>query len=412
MQLTCRGCGTEVDALGSSPWACPRSGLGDDIDHVLVLAATGAVGRIDESSRQPFIRYRTRLGSYRAALEVGWSDEQFVDLVASLDDSVAAVWGTGFAVTATTVENALGSAIGLDGALLVKDETANVSGSHKARHLFGLALWMKVRGDVSQSLAISSCGNAAMGAAVIAAALGRPLEVFVPEWADESVVARLDQLDATVVRCQRMPDEAGDPCVLRFREAVAVGALPFGCQGPDNGLTIDGGRTIGWELDEQAPGLASVYVQLGGGALASSLIAGLAGAGSSAAVTAVQTEGCAPFDRAWNRVQQVGLDDAVHHRSAAMWPWESEPVSAASGILDDETYDWAGVAAGLAASGGHSVVALESSVLAAHELVHLHTSIDADPTGTSGLAGLLADVDAGRAPSVPVAVLFTGVTRR
>ena len=57
-------------------------------------------------------------------------------------------------------------------------------------------------------------------------------------------------------------------------------------------------------------------------------------------------------------------------------------------------------------------MALESSVLAAHELVHSHTSIDADPTGTSGLAGLLADVDGGRVPSVPVAVLFTGVTRR
>ena len=154
----------------------------------------------------------------------------------------------------------------------------------------------------------------------------------------------------------------GDPCVLRMREAVAGGSLPFGCQGPDNGLTIDGGRTIGWELAEQAPGLVAVYVQMGGGALASSLARGLAEGGSDARVIAVQTEGCAPFDRAWRRVEQVGLDEAVHHRSAAMRPWESEPNSAATGILDDVTYDWAGVAAGLELSHGTSVVAPESGV--------------------------------------------------
>ena len=122
---------------------------------------------------------------------------------------------------------------------------------------------------------------------------------------------------------------------------------------------------------------------------------------------AVQTEGCAPFDRAWRRVEQVGLDEAVHHRSAAMWPWESEPNSAATGILDDETYDWAGVAAGLELSHGTSVVAPESAVVRAHALAHEHTTIDADPTGTAGLAGVLTAATAGA-----VGVLFTGLTRR
>ena len=35
------------------------------------------------------------------------------------------------------------------------------------------------------------------------------------------------------------------------------------------------------------------------------------------------------------------------HRSKFMWPWEEEPKSIATGIIDDETYDWAAVVAGM-----------------------------------------------------------------
>ena len=33
--------------------------------------------------------------------------------------------------------------------------------------------------------------------------------------------------------------------MLRFREAVAAGAIPFTVQGPENALCLDGGRTLG-----------------------------------------------------------------------------------------------------------------------------------------------------------------------
>lgn len=411
MELRCRGCDTVVDPLGPSPWACPHVRDDDDMDHVLVVP--DLPGAIDEESSQPFVRYRARLASYAAALERGWSDEQFVDHVGSLDDQIERVWGSGFTVTPTQPQPNLAEALGrLPGTLLVKDETRNVSGSHKARHLFGLALWMAVRGDDDRPLAISSCGNAAMAAAVIAAAIARPLTVFVPEWADAAVVERLRALGAMVERSERRVGEAGDPCVLRFREAVAAGALPFGCQGPDNALTIDGGRTIGWELSEQVPNLESVFVQMGGGALASSVIAGLVEGGSAAKVFVVQAEGCAPFDRAWKRASEVGLAEAIATRSTAMWPWETEPTSAATGILDDEAYDWAAAVKGATLSGGGSVVAPESLIVRAHQLAHEHTSIDADATGTAGLAGLLAAESLAVDLGGTAAVLFTGVTRR
>jgi len=80
----------------------------------------------------PFVRYRTLLDSYRVALARGWSDADFVALVARLDENVAAVDGRGFAITPLTQEPELGAAVGLAGSQMwVKDDTRNVAGSHR-----------------------------------------------------------------------------------------------------------------------------------------------------------------------------------------------------------------------------------------------------------------------------------------
>jgi threonine synthase len=95
-----------------------------------------------------------------------------------------------------------------------------------------------------------------------------------------------------------------------------------------------------------------------------------------------------------------------------MWPWETEPASVATGILDDETYDWATVVAGMLATGGEPVLVAEETLREANDLARGATGIDVDHTGSSGLAGLLEI--SRRAPLEPeqrVAVLFTGVRR-
>jgi threonine synthase len=135
-----------------------------------------------------------------------------------------------------------------------------------------------VAGDTR--LAISSCGNAALGAATVARAAGRPIDVFIPTWADRVVVDSLQQLEATIHVCERRDGELGDPCMARFQEAVADGALPFGVQATENRWTLDGGRTIGWELAAALAGLDGgpvdhVLVQVGGGALLTSCAIGL-----------------------------------------------------------------------------------------------------------------------------------------
>ncbi len=449
--LVCSGCGFKTRLAEAEPFRCPNHRGDDDIDHVLVRQLVGPspewpglpVGSAPPETL-PFVHFRRFLHSWRAGLAGGLSDAEWCELARRLDDAVAQVDGAGFTFTPYGRAHELSDALGFSaaGGVFIKDETGNVSGSHKARHLMGLALWLTVTEQLGWPdarpdavLAIASCGNAALAAAVVARAAQRQLRVFVPVEADASVVERLQTLGAEVLSCERSVDDPpGDPCLHRFHEALDHGALPFTCQGNENGLVIEGGCTLAWELvcqhDASGHGaLDRLFIQVGGGALASSVGQGLAtarGAGaleSLPAVHAVQAVGGAPLPRAWRRfwsaTEQTGagavgqlLDAAARHRSQYMWPWETPPASAASGILDDETYDWVGVLKAVAETGGDAVVVSEEHIAAAHALGREHTEIKASTTGTAGLAGLLACLERGEVTADErVAVLFTGCER-
>jgi threonine synthase len=324
----------------------------------------------------------------------------------------------------------------------VKDETRGVSGSHKGRHLMGVLIHLAVVEEAGlldparrRGLAIASCGNAALAAAVVARAGGWRLTVFVPAGADPAVVRRLAGLRAEVVACPRRPGERGDPAYLRLREELDGGALPFTTQGNENGLAIEGGETLGYELATDLAGLPGgldhLVVQVGGGALASSCIQALREAAELGAldrlprVHTVQTAGAHPLERAYGRVRALlppepgraavrrAMAEAAAHRSAFMQPWEKTPHSVATGILDDETYDWRAVVEGMLMTGGRPLVVGEELLLEANQLAATATGIPVDPTGSSGLAGLLELRRSGAIGGTDrAAVLFTGVRRR
>lgn len=464
-RLICSGCGYEAPAADASPFRCPNAG--DDRDHVLrrVLSADDegvAALRLALSGGEsnPFLRFRELLHSYRAGLAHGVTDADFVHLVEELDAAVAEVDGKGFRETPFFRSTGLAAALGVAGAW-VKDETDNVSGSHKARHLFGLMLWLRMRDPASNGagaaseapLAIASCGNAALGAAVVARAAGRALEVFVPPEADRAVIERLRALGSGLTTCVRREGELGDPCYLRFREAVAAGALPFAVQGSENGLTLDGAKTLAWEmamrLATERP-VDRLFVQVGGGALATACLQGLQEAHCLGVLPglprfhAVQSEGAHPLERAYNRVVdrilettgsgaapeeaavrarlaseaphslvQAVIAHAAAHRLEFMWPWEEEPRGAARGILDDETYDWLAVVEGMLLTGGYPVTVSEARILEANQLVKTTLGIAADHTGTAGLAGAIELSSRGELrPDETVAVLVTGCDRQ
>ena len=444
----CAGCGTEVPPATPIVWTCPAAVPGDDIDHVLrrVLDPVAVTAEADaEPSPNPFVRYRHRLHSYHVAREAGWSDERYLDLVNGLDEAIAEVDGRGFRITpvvrSATLDRALG--FGPDGGVWDKDETGNVSGSHKARHLMGVMLALNVAealglADPDAPLAIASCGNAALAAAVVARAARRRLRVFVPPTAEPEVVEQLGALHAELEVCERAAGQSGDPTVGRLLEAIAEGAVPFTVQGNLNGLAIEGGETLAWELIDQLPddaaGLDRLIIHVGGGAFASA--AAHAFEESVAAgrtpripvIDTVQTQGGYPLHRAHERTlehlevppgvpvdpEQVSgaISQAVHHRSDYMWAWETEPVSVAHGILDDETYDWAAVVRAMLITGGRSIVVDEATLEAANALARPDVGIDACYTGTAGLAGLIQLTRDGVVrPDETVAVIFSGVRR-
>jgi threonine synthase len=465
--LACSGCGAEADDRDPYPFRCPNAGRDDDVDHVLVrVLDLDRVRWPAGGEANPFVRYRELFRSHHVAMAGGMTDAEYVDLVEALDKEVAAVAGHGFGVTPFERHGDLGGRLGLEpGGVWAKDETGNVSGSHKGRHLMGVMVHLEVAERLGLTppgprpdLAIASCGNAALAATVVARAAGRRLRVFVPPDADPAVLGLLQAHGASITECPRESGVPGDPTHPALRRALAEGALPFTCQGSENGLAVEGGLTLGYELASGLAGqrpLDRLFVQVGGGALASACIQGLWEAQELGAIRvmprvhAVQTAGASPLRRAYDllaervlarieeelgdapeqpeddedralfmrrfagsRAVRAEIAEAARHRSGFMWPWEEVPASVAFGILDDETYDWLAVVRGMIETGGYPVVADEPTLLEANELARASARVPVDHTGSAGLAGLMELRSRGAVrPDERVAVLFTGIAR-
>lgn len=421
--LRCAVCDASVDISTPLSWKCPNA---TDVDrsHVLAFHDDRLTLSVDAGDN-PFLRYQENLYVDAFGAALGITKRERAHIISEADVAVKKIGGTGFFVTPFQREDRLSDALGFSptGGVWVKDETHNVAGSHKARHIFTELLHLLFAEHAGRTpwktaqqrppLAIASCGNAAIAASTLAASANWPISVFVPVSASQHVLDILHSLNAQVVTCPRRDDDPpGDPCVHRFREAVAEGAVPFGVQGTENAWCLDGGRTIGWEMALASKDLDRVFIQVGGGAFASCVGNAFATTNPTTKLHAVQTEGCAPLARAWHKAAQTGgTRDAGKRWSQCMWAWESEPHSLADGILDDETYDWISVLNAMSDSGGSPVVATEDHIVQALALAQRTTSIDVSPTGTAGLAGILAMRDE-IGNDERVAVVFSGVLRR
>jgi len=420
--LVCAVCATTVPISQALSWKCPRA-TETDTHHVLHFENTVEPFRPTDDEN-PYLAFRKYLAVDSFGAAIGLSEDARIRIITEANVAVAAVAGTGFLRTPLYRSVELSDALGFTakGGVWIKDETHNVAGSHKARHLFtellhllfaeaaGVAPWTS---STRPPLAIASCGNAAIAASTLAAAVQWPIYVHVPPAATTEVLTALTELDADVRVCPRLPDDAaGDPCVLRFREAVANGAIAFGVQGTENAWCLDGGRTIGWEMTEDLGHLMDrIFIQVGGGAFAACVGASLRSAGVHPKLHAVQTEGCAPLARAWEKALATGgARNAGPRWNECMWPWETTPVSIADGILDDETYDWIGVLDAMADTGGAPVVVSEQHVQQAYDWVHSLTSVNVSATGVAGLAGLMA-MRSDIANDERVVVVMSGVER-
>ena len=131
-------CGAHVDIATPFSWQCPNATVLDR-RHALRFVAGGPLPEVDALGSGTFGRFRRWLAWDAFAAANGMSDAMRGALMAGLDQPLE------FAVTPFARDAGLSAALGFSatGGVWVKDETAQVGGSHKARHLFTIMLHLR-----------------------------------------------------------------------------------------------------------------------------------------------------------------------------------------------------------------------------------------------------------------------------
>ncbi len=363
-RLVCGGCGAEVPADRPFAFRCPAARAGRRHRPCPSARArpppwSPPSGRV-RPTRTPSCATAAGSTPGTSPVAAGWSDERFVALVRELDEAVARVDGHGFRTTPLVRSASLDARLGFGraGGLWVKDETGNVSGSHKARHLMGVLLALRVaealgQADPEAPLAIASCGNAALAAAVVARAAGRRLLVFVPPSAEAlgprhacaSSARRSRSASAsparpgipTYLRLAR-GHRAAAPCPSPSRATSTASPSRAAPRSAGSSSTSSPSRaprpsTVSSSMSAAAPSPRRPGARLRGrprprasstGCPASTpsrpaVATRWPGRTSSSSRTSAPSPACpSPPDRV-----EAGLREVAHHRSAYMWPWET-----------------------------------------------------------------------------------------
>jgi threonine synthase len=278
--LNCPSCRKDYP-IESGIFSCPGNRVGEEHTLRRMLpsgsqAAEGIRKSWAQGSRRSFDLFRPLLSGCNLL-----GHDRYGRVLDGMTERLRHMEGCDFSVMPLTEAPGLASATGRTGRLWVKNETGNVTGSHKGRHLMGTLLYLEALRELAGAgakkvLAIYSCGNAALGAAAVARTGGYELHAFVPEDVDPMVAAMLAERGTVVEKIPRSATGEGDPCYLAFQDALNQnGWVPFACAGNDNWSNIEGGATLGWEmvmqLRERSEKIDSVVIQVGGGALARSV---------------------------------------------------------------------------------------------------------------------------------------------
>lgn len=152
--------------------------------------------------------------------------------------------------------------VAVDGVSLpvtLKLELLQHSGSFKARGAFNTLLGAEVG---TAGVATASGGNHGAAVAYAAQRLGLGARIFVPEISSPAKVARIASYGAEIVQKGENYNAALALCDAWLADSGAMGVHAY-----DAETTLEGQGTLGRELEDQAPGLDTVLVAVGGGGL-------------------------------------------------------------------------------------------------------------------------------------------------
>jgi threonine dehydratase len=146
--------------------------------------------------------------------------------------------------------------------IFLKLENLQVTGSFKVRGAANRLLSLTA-GERERGVIACSSGNHGRAVAHMAGRLGIPAVLCVPDWVDPVKLQGMKSAGARVVLAGSTYDEAEARSLALGEEEGRVFIQPF-----DDPWVVAGQGTLGLELLDQVPGLATLLVPLSGGGLA------------------------------------------------------------------------------------------------------------------------------------------------
>lgn len=175
------------------------------------------------------------------------------------------------------------------GPVWLKCENLQRTGSFKIRGAY-VRMARLTEDDRQRGVVAASAGNHAQGVALAAQLLGIPARVYMPEGAPLPKVEATRGYGARVVLTGRSVDEALAAAAADAERTAAVLIHPF-----DHPDVIAGQGTVGLEILDQVPDVATVVVPTGGGGLVSGIAAAVKAHHPHVRVVAAQAEGAAAW---------------------------------------------------------------------------------------------------------------------
>ena len=190
-----------------------------------------------------------------------------------------------------------------DAAILLKLEVVQPTSSYKIRGAVNAAKRLvEANGGTTPRIVTASAGNHGRALAYACRVLQLPLVVFI---AADAPRAKIDAIRAAGADLRECPDYDGAEREAKARAAAGDGVYISPYSHPD---VIAGAGTIGLELLEQAPGIDTVVLPIGGGGLISGVGIALKAANPSIRVIGVEVEASCPFTRSLAAGRLVTID--------------------------------------------------------------------------------------------------------
>ncbi len=211
-----------------------------------------------------------------------------VPLVSGADVEAAATLLAGV-VRRTPLEHSRALAERVGGPVWLKCENLQRTGSFKIRGAY-TRIARLTDDQRAAGVVAASAGNHAQGVALAARELGASATVFMPQTAPLPKLAATRGYGATI---HQLGDSLSEPLVAARQFAEETGSVfihPF-----DHPDVIAGQGTVGLEIVEQCPDVATVVVCTGGGGLVAGIAAAAKAARPGVRVVAVQAAGAAAF---------------------------------------------------------------------------------------------------------------------